>query len=222
MMLVAGIERLLRFARRKRLTVSGTLIAVALLVTIFRKVSARVGAGLLLIVGLALTELFLSRGDQTKVMLCVLIVILRCNRIAGTLRIAGELQIFFGDMRSRAANFYVWSIGFIYPGQGILMVMVMAAFAITTPHALVLTVSHGSLFANPLVCDGNSAAISLTFITSNPARLSGLPLTIRRTGRTVGIWLPLTSCTQARPQPSTTALRTFSKARHFANARRTD
>jgi hypothetical protein len=97
----------------------------------------------------------------------VLIVILRRDRIAGTLRIAGELQIFFGDMRGRAANFYVWSIGLVYSGQGILMVVMMAAFAIATPHALVLTVSHGLLFANPLDCDGNCAASSLTFITSN-------------------------------------------------------
>jgi hypothetical protein len=41
------------------------------------------------------------------------------------------------------------------------MVVVAAAFTITTPHALVLTVSHGSLFANPLVCNGYSAVISL-------------------------------------------------------------
>jgi hypothetical protein len=56
------------------------------------------------------------------------------------------------------------------------MVMMMAAFAIAAPHALVLTVSHGLLFANPLDCDGNSAAISLTFIASNQARLFGPPL----------------------------------------------
>jgi hypothetical protein len=41
------------------------------------------------------------------------------------------------------------------------MVVMAAAFTITTAHALVLTVSHGSLFANPLVCNGYSAAISL-------------------------------------------------------------
>ena len=177
LMLVAGVERLLlRIARRKWLAFSGTLLGVALFVTLLRKVSARVGAGLLLIIGLALTKLLLSGSDQTKVMLCVLIVILRRNRIAGTLRIAGKLQIFFGDMRSRTANFHVGSIGLIYPGQRILMVMVMATFAIATTHALVLTVSHGLLFANPLDCDGNCAVISLTFITSNWASFSGPPL----------------------------------------------
>ena len=76
------------------------------------------------------------------------------------------------------------------------MVMVVAAFTIATPHALVLTVSHGLLFANPLDCDGNSAVISLTFITSTWARLSGPPLTMRCTGRTAAAWPPLTSCTQ--------------------------
>jgi hypothetical protein len=208
LMLVAGVERLLlRIPRRERLAVSGTLFAVALFVTLFGNVSARVGAGLLLIIGLALTKLLLSCSDQTKVMLCVLIVILRRNWITGTLRIAGELQIFFGDMRSRAANFHVWSVGLIYPGQGILMVVMMAAFAIATPHALVLTVSHDLLFANPLVCDGNSTAISLTFIsltfvsltfvTSTGRAFSGPPFTMHRTGPTVGASLPLTSCTQA-------------------------
>jgi hypothetical protein len=52
------------------------------------------------------------------------------------------------------------------PGQWILMVVVAATFAITTAHAFVLTVSHGSLFANPLVCDGKSAVISLNIVTS--------------------------------------------------------
>ena len=115
--LVARIERLLLwFARRKWFAVSGTLVAVAVFVTLVRNVRARVAAGLLLIVGLALTKLLLGRSDQTKVMLRVLIIILRRDGIAGALRIAGELQIFFGDMRSRAANFYVGPIGLIYPG----------------------------------------------------------------------------------------------------------
>lgn len=77
------------------------------------------------------------------------------------------------------------------------MMVMMAAFAIATPHALVLTVSHGLLFANPLVCNGIAAAISLTFVTSNWARLSGPPLTMRGTRRTAGIWPPLMSRTQA-------------------------
>jgi hypothetical protein len=53
------------------------------------------------------------------------------------------------------------------------MVVVAAAFTITTAHALVLTVSHGLLFANPLVCNGNCAAILLNTVTSCRAHLCG-------------------------------------------------
>ena len=162
LVLVAGIERLLPFARRKRLTVRGRLIAIAVIIRVFGGAGARLGAGLLLIIGLTLTILLLSGCDQAEVMLGVLIVVFGRNRITRTLRIPCELEILFGDMRSRAANLHVGSVGFIYSGQWILMMMVVTAFAIAAPHAFVLTVSHGSLFANPLACCGNSTAISLT------------------------------------------------------------
>ena len=162
-LLLARVERLLRVARSKWLALANILLVVAVVVTLFGRVDAGVAAGLLLIIRLALTELLLSRYDQTKIMLCVLIIIFRCNRITRTLRIASELKILFGDMRRRTANFHVRSVGLKNPGQWILMVMVAAAFTITTPHALVLTVSHGSLFANPLGCNGYSAVISLNY-----------------------------------------------------------
>jgi hypothetical protein len=81
------------------------------------------------------------------------------------------------------------------------MVMMMAAFAIAAPHALVLTVSHGSLLANPLVCNGNSAAISLTLNSLtlnyvNWARSLRTALTMRYARRTDGVSPPLTSCAQ--------------------------
>ena len=160
--LVARVERLLRVARSERLALANILLVVAVFVTLFGSIDAGV-AGLLLIIRLALTELLLSRCDQTKVMLRMLIIVFRCNRITRTLRIAGELKILFGDMRRRTTNFHVRSVGLKNPGQWILMVVVAAAFTITTPHALVLTVSHGSLFANPLVCNGYSAVISLNY-----------------------------------------------------------
>ena len=161
-LLLARVERLLRVARSKWLALANILLVVAVFVTLFGRIDAGV-AGLLLIVRLALTELLLSRYDQTKIMLCVLIIIFRCNWITGTLCIPSKLKILFGDMRRRTTNFYVRSVGLKNPGQWILMVVVAAAFTITTPHALVLTVSHGSLFANPLVCNGYSAVISLNY-----------------------------------------------------------
>jgi hypothetical protein len=41
------------------------------------------------------------------------------------------------------------------------MVMMAATFAVATPHALVLTVSHDLLFRQPLICGGTNAAASL-------------------------------------------------------------
>ena len=43
----------------------------------------------------------------------------------------------------------------------------MTTFAVATPHALVLTVSHGCCFANPLICGGmNARRFSLVNVTS--------------------------------------------------------
>jgi hypothetical protein len=165
--LVARIEWLLHVAGSKRLAFGWALIVVTVVVAVIGAVDALVAAArLLLIIRLVLPKLLLGRRDQTKVVFRVLKVIFRRNRIARTLRIARKLQIFFGDVRRRAANFYVRSVGLMDPGQWILMVVVAATFSITTAHAFVLTVSHGSLFANPLVCDGKSAVISLNIVTS--------------------------------------------------------
>jgi len=147
--LLARIEglRLSRFARCKRFAAHGWLFAVVV-VSVVAKIAARIAALLLLIIGLTLPKLLLRSRNQAKVMFGVLIVILGCDRIAGTLRIAGKLKIFFGDVRCRSPNFYVRSIGLVHTRQRILMMM-MAAFTVATSHALVLTVSHDLLFRQP-------------------------------------------------------------------------
>jgi hypothetical protein len=43
-----------------------------------------------------------------------------------------------------------------------------ATLAISTPHALVLTVSHGLLFCQPLICAGTDAAVSTRRISPGP------------------------------------------------------
>jgi hypothetical protein len=80
------------------------------------------------------------------------------------------------------------------------MVVVAAAFAITTAHALVLTVSHGLLFANPLVCNGNCAA-NLLNIVSPAGRISAdKSLIFHCTRRSInGKWALPTSRTDAAP-----------------------
>jgi hypothetical protein len=154
---LAPIERL-RLARRKRLAGQVRLLVVVAVEPIIVRIAAHLALRLLLIVGLALPVLLLGRGDQTKIVLGMLVVVFGGDRIAGTLRIAGELQVLFGDVGGGAADFHVRSIGLVHAGQWILVMM--ATFAVATPHALVLTVSHGLLFCQPPFCDDATAAAS--------------------------------------------------------------
>jgi hypothetical protein len=65
-------------------------------------------------------ELGSLRGrDQAEVMLCVLEVVFRRHGIAAGVRVAGELQIFFGDVMRVAANFHVGAVGFIGAREGV-------------------------------------------------------------------------------------------------------
>ena len=97
---------------------------------------------LLIIVGVLLAKLFLRGGNKTKIMFGVLVVVLGGNRIAGALGIARKLDIFFRNVRGRAANFDVRAVRFVNARQRIL------AFAVVTasPHAL-LTISHVPVIA---------------------------------------------------------------------------
>ena len=59
---------------------------------------------------LILAILLLRGGNQAKVMLGVLVIIFRRDRIAGGLRIAGELDVFFRDMRCGTADFHIGTV----------------------------------------------------------------------------------------------------------------
>src|SRR5262249_23621666 len=92
---------------------------------------------LLIVIGVLLSELFLRRGDQTEIMFGVLVVVLGCHWIAGSLRVACKLDIFFCNMGSGAADLYVGTVRFINTRERIL------AFAVVTaPTHSLLTVSH--------------------------------------------------------------------------------
>jgi len=65
---------------------------------------------LLIVVRVLLAELLLRGGNETEIMFGMLVVVLCGNRIARTLGVARELNIFFRDMRSRAANFDVRAV----------------------------------------------------------------------------------------------------------------
>jgi len=164
MLLLARIE-LLRFAGRERFAGHRRLIAIPIAVTVVVAVIGRwvaaIVAGLLLEIGLRLAELFLRRGDQTEVMFSVLIIIFGGNGISRTLRVAGKLEIFFGDVGRRAADFYVLPVGFVNSRQRILVMA--TTLTITTAHTLVvvLTVSHDLLFRQPLNLRRMDTAASL-------------------------------------------------------------
>ena len=64
---------------------------------------------------IVLPELLLRGGDQAEIMLGVLIVVFRRHRIARRVRVARELDVFFGDMRRRSANLDVGTVQFVTP-----------------------------------------------------------------------------------------------------------
>jgi hypothetical protein len=150
-LLFTRIKRLL-LARRKRLATDVRLLVVAVVVGVVGVVAARFTRLLLLLeIRLRLPQVLLGGCDQPEIMLGVLIVILSRDRIAGTLRIAGQLEVLLGNVRCIAPDFHVRSIGLVHARQWILvMVMMKTTFtAVATPHALVLPVSHGLLFRQP-------------------------------------------------------------------------
>jgi hypothetical protein len=101
----------LRLARRERFTADMRLLAVALVVAL---IGPALLALLLLVIGLALSELLLRRGDEPKIMLGVLIIIFRRDRVPGALRVTSKLEVLFRDVRRGPANFYVWPIGLVH------------------------------------------------------------------------------------------------------------
>jgi hypothetical protein len=110
------IRLLLRFTRsvaRLVLAHEGlgvVIIAVKSFVGVLLAGRALLLLRLLVVVWILLTELFLRGGDQAKIVLGMLVVVLGGNRIAGTLRVARKLDIFFRYMRSGSANFDVGTV----------------------------------------------------------------------------------------------------------------
>jgi hypothetical protein len=113
------IRLLLRFARRVARFIlaheSLAVVIVAVKTLVIPLLMLPAGDALLLlllliVVGVLLAKLLLRGGNETKIMLGVLVVILGGNRIAGALGVTRKLDIFFCDVRSRAANFDVRAV----------------------------------------------------------------------------------------------------------------
>jgi hypothetical protein len=139
------VERL----RLWRVGLADLRLIIAVIVAVVGHIAAHSTARLLLLkIGLILAKLFLRGGDQTEIMLGMLIIIFGGDRISGALRVAGELEIFFSNVRGRSPDFYVRPIGLVHSRQRILVMM--ATLTATTAHAfIILTVSHGLLFRQP-------------------------------------------------------------------------
>ena len=104
----------------------------------------------IVVIGVLLAELFLRDGDQPEIMFGVLVVIFGGHRIAGALRVARELDVFFRNVRGGAANLHVGSVRLVDPRQRILAFAVGVVVVATSPHAF-LTVSHDVPVRRPLV-----------------------------------------------------------------------
>jgi hypothetical protein len=150
LLLLARIVGLL--LRRERLAADRRLVIVAVVKRVIRVVAALLRL-LLIERRLGLPQVFLRGGDQAEIMLGVLVVVFGRDRIAGALRVAGQLKVFLGNVRCIASDLQVRSVGLVHARQWILvMVMMMTTTAFTavaTPHALILTVSHDLLFRQP-------------------------------------------------------------------------
>ena len=116
-----GIARQIRLLLRLTRSVARLVLAHEGLTVVVIAVKSLVGvllAGgalllllrLLVIIWILLTELFLRGGNQAKIVLGMLVVVLGRNRVARTLRVSRELDIFFRYMRSGAANFDVGTV----------------------------------------------------------------------------------------------------------------
>src|SRR5262245_9882162 len=157
LMLLMLRERL-RIARdiRLRLARAIGLVAAAdgglrVIITVVEAVVAGSARHLVLGSGqvrIVLPELFLRRRDHAVIVLGVLVVIFGGDRVAGGLRIARQLHIFFGNVGRVAANFHVRTVRFEHARHRI---VTFAMVVVAPAHALVLTVSHDLPVANPFI-----------------------------------------------------------------------
>ena len=90
------------------------------------------------------TELLLRRHDDAVIVLGVLEIALRADEIARRHRVASERGIFLGDMRCRAADFYVRAVRFEAAREWILRLTATTAASPT----ILLSLPHRPVF-NP-------------------------------------------------------------------------
>jgi len=94
-------------------------------------------------VRIVLAELFLRGGDQAEIVLGVLVVVFSGDRVAGRLRVAGKLNVFFGDVGGISPDFDVGAVRLVNARHRI-VILAVTVVVVAAAHAFVLTVSHDS------------------------------------------------------------------------------
>ena len=112
-----------------------------------------------------LLQLLAIGHDDARVVLGVLQIVLCQHRIAGSLRIAGEREILLRDMRRRAPDLHIRSVGFEAARQRIVAFPVVVIPAATA--AILLSLPH---------CPNGSYVTSTSLINAHPrSREHGSP-----------------------------------------------
>ena len=96
-------------------------------------------AGLTLISARSLLRGLLRRRDEPEIMFGMLEIALRRDRIARSLRVARQLEVFFADVVGRSTNFHIGAARFIGPRQRIRSLAIVGAAAHTF---VILSWSH--------------------------------------------------------------------------------
>ena len=92
-------------------------------------------------------ELRLSGCDDAEIVLGVLQIGLGQDRVARGLRVAGQLDVFLGDMGSRATDLHVGAVrleGAVEVVRALAATAAATGAAIAPAHALLLSLPHGS------------------------------------------------------------------------------
>ena len=89
-------------------------------------------------------ELLTIGHDDAVVVLRMLQIVLRQHMIAGGLRVTRKRHVFLGDMRRRAANFYVRAVGFETARKRILVLTIIVIIVVvaSATAAILLSLPH--------------------------------------------------------------------------------
>jgi hypothetical protein len=112
-----------------------------------------------------LGQLLAIRHDDARIMLGVLQIVLCKHRVAGRLRISGERKILLRNMRRRAPNLHIRSIGFEAARQRIVVFPIVIT---TATAAILLSLPH---------CPSGSYVTSTCLINAHPTNAGMVLLT---------------------------------------------